>query len=256
MYASKIFLVGTEAGLGVRNAGVLGATAGDVVLTSAGKLTHSGTIHANGNSSVTAQGDVTISGRITAQGDTTVLAQGSDHTDAGAGAGAQIHASAASALASGVSATGVVSTHGDLVVQSTGNSALRGQLLSGGSTDVRAAQLNADDANVQGQNIRFTATAGDISTRDARITTPGTLTVHTPTKLAQVTQPTDPTVVKPTPGWNNRSSAPANTLPVMFRRVFSISASAILTTTADKSCKPVTQTVTFGRQKRSSTSVA
>jgi len=33
MYAGKIFLIGTEAGLGVRNRGVIGATAGDVVLT-------------------------------------------------------------------------------------------------------------------------------------------------------------------------------------------------------------------------------
>ena len=48
MYAGKIFLVGTEAGLGVRNAGVIGATAGDVVLSNEGWLTNSGTLQANG----------------------------------------------------------------------------------------------------------------------------------------------------------------------------------------------------------------
>lgn len=36
MYAGKIFLLGTEAGLGVRNSGVVGATAGDVTVSNNG----------------------------------------------------------------------------------------------------------------------------------------------------------------------------------------------------------------------------
>ncbi|MET3516420.1 filamentous hemagglutinin [Pseudacidovorax sp. 1753] len=42
MYAGHIVLVGTEAGLGVRNAGKLGASAGSLVVTSAGRLENTG----------------------------------------------------------------------------------------------------------------------------------------------------------------------------------------------------------------------
>jgi filamentous hemagglutinin len=44
MYANKITLIGTEAGLGVRNAGNLGASNGNLVVTSAGRLENTGTI--------------------------------------------------------------------------------------------------------------------------------------------------------------------------------------------------------------------
>ncbi|MDH1203895.1 filamentous hemagglutinin N-terminal domain-containing protein, partial [Stenotrophomonas maltophilia] len=44
MYARKIMLVGTEAGLGVRNAGTLGAQAGELVVTVEGRLENSGTL--------------------------------------------------------------------------------------------------------------------------------------------------------------------------------------------------------------------
>ena len=44
MYAGKITLVGTEAGVGVRNAGHIGAGAGGLVVTAAGRLENNGTI--------------------------------------------------------------------------------------------------------------------------------------------------------------------------------------------------------------------
>jgi len=44
MYANKITLVGTEAGLGVRNAGGIGAGAGGLIVTAAGRLENTGTL--------------------------------------------------------------------------------------------------------------------------------------------------------------------------------------------------------------------
>lgn len=44
MYAKKITLIGTEAGLGVRNAGSIGASAGNLVVTAAGRLENTGTL--------------------------------------------------------------------------------------------------------------------------------------------------------------------------------------------------------------------
>lgn len=42
MYAGKIRLMGTETGVGVHNAGDIGATAGNVVLTADGRIENSG----------------------------------------------------------------------------------------------------------------------------------------------------------------------------------------------------------------------
>ena len=53
MYAGKILLIGTEAGLGVRNAGLLQASAGALTLSQEGWLANSGTLLATG-------GDVTV----------------------------------------------------------------------------------------------------------------------------------------------------------------------------------------------------
>jgi filamentous hemagglutinin len=64
MYAGKIHLVGTEQGLGVRNAGVLSASAGNLVLQNNGWLTTTGAIQANGNLQISVQGNITNNGQI------------------------------------------------------------------------------------------------------------------------------------------------------------------------------------------------
>jgi filamentous hemagglutinin len=86
MYAGKIHLIGTEAGVGVSNAGALGASIGEISITSAGQLvntgqisaltdTHlqatainnAGTINAQSNLNVTSSGDVINTGLMTAR---------------------------------------------------------------------------------------------------------------------------------------------------------------------------------------------
>lgn len=47
MYAGKIFLVGTEKGLGVRNAGSINAKTGQMHLNANGDLTNTGNMIAN-----------------------------------------------------------------------------------------------------------------------------------------------------------------------------------------------------------------
>ena len=49
LYAGKITLVGTEAGVGVRNAGTLGASVGEVTVTVDGRLQNSGSLMARGD---------------------------------------------------------------------------------------------------------------------------------------------------------------------------------------------------------------
>ena len=68
MYAGKITLVGTEAGVGVRNAGILGASAGEVVVTADGRLTNSGSILARSDIALTTPGEVRNTGLVSAGG--------------------------------------------------------------------------------------------------------------------------------------------------------------------------------------------
>ncbi|MET3443163.1 filamentous hemagglutinin [Variovorax paradoxus] len=82
MYAGKIVLIGTEAGLGVRNAGTIqaatGATAlagpGQLVVTSAGRLENIGTIQGTADASFAATG-VANSGSISSGGNLKVVSQ-------------------------------------------------------------------------------------------------------------------------------------------------------------------------------------
>ncbi|HIF5499901.1 TPA: hemagglutinin repeat-containing protein [Pasteurella multocida] len=57
MYAEKIHLIGTEAGLGVRNAGHIGASAGDVVIDVNGKIVNQHRIQAQQHVILNAKGD-------------------------------------------------------------------------------------------------------------------------------------------------------------------------------------------------------
>ena len=76
MYAGKIFLLGTEAGLGVRSAGVIGTSGGNLVLQNNGPLTNSGTMQAKGDLQITTQANVTNSGTLYATGLQTIITPG------------------------------------------------------------------------------------------------------------------------------------------------------------------------------------
>jgi len=67
MYANKITLVGTEAGVGVRNAGAIGAAAGELVVTSEGRLENTGSLAASLALSAKARDGVVNSGTISAK---------------------------------------------------------------------------------------------------------------------------------------------------------------------------------------------
>ncbi|SUU37188.1 heme utilization or adhesion protein [Actinobacillus seminis] len=64
MYAGKIHLVGTEQGLGVRNAGHIGASADNLVIDSQGKIVNQGMISAKGNLHVSAKKEIQNQGQL------------------------------------------------------------------------------------------------------------------------------------------------------------------------------------------------
>ena len=64
MYAGKIHLIGTEKGVGVNNAGKLGAQTGSVTIQADGRISNSGTLNASENIDLTSRNHIENSGTI------------------------------------------------------------------------------------------------------------------------------------------------------------------------------------------------
>jgi len=138
MYAGKISMVGTEAGLGVRNAGSIGASAGEISITADGLLQNTGSLSAKTN----------------IQLDTVALAgNGSIKADANI----TIH------LDTDYTHTGELQAKANLNLQTSGNLINQSTLLASQSLHISA------------QNINNTAT-GEIVGTDTEISATSTLT--------------------------------------------------------------------------------
>jgi len=163
MYAGKIFLVGTEAGLGMRNSGAIGASAGDVVLQNNGWLTNSGTVYANGNTSVTSQSGISnqANGLIAALGNTTITAN-------------SLSSSANSVLGAGIKTDGTLTASGNLGITTIQSLSANGQTLAAGDVTLSGGSVDLSGSQTSAANIGITATAGNVSTVNATVVTRGT----------------------------------------------------------------------------------
>ncbi|PHV29502.1 hypothetical protein CSQ93_05395 [Janthinobacterium sp. BJB426] len=184
MYAGKITLIGTEAGLGVRNAGVLAATAGNLVLQSNGWLSNSGNIQSAGSGSQTSiavAGDVANSGTVYAGGDSQVQAQGNIANSGviaaqgnvqvqATGAAARIDATAGSVLAAGLNLDNTLAASGKLSVSAGDTIAVHGTAVAGGDSSLAARRLDLAGAQVSGGNVSLGASAGDLDASRAQVT--------------------------------------------------------------------------------------
>ncbi|MFS7252086.1 hemagglutinin repeat-containing protein [Rahnella rivi] len=190
MYAGKIRLIGTQGGVGVRNAGNIGTSAGSVVVTAEGRIENSGTINSAQDLAVTAQGDIQNSGNVYAAGNATVAASGAlTHSGIIASASqtrvsaASINASQQSVLAAGMNDQGQFGSTGDLTLSSQGMLSARGQNLAPGQLNVQGAAVDLSDSQTSGQHIQVTASAGDLSTARASVSATQTLSLTTPGQL-------------------------------------------------------------------------
>ena len=183
MYAGKITLIGTEAGLGVRNAGVLAATAGNLVLQSNGWLSNSGNIQSAGagsQTSIAVTGDVVNSGTVYAGGDSQVQAQGNIANSGvigaqnnvgvqATGAGSRIDATAGSVLAAGLNLDNTLTASGKLSVSAGDTIAAHGTAVAGGDGSLAARRLDLAGAQVSGANVSLGASAGDLDASRAQV---------------------------------------------------------------------------------------
>ncbi len=194
MYANRIVLVGNEYGVGISTRGVLAAQAGDMTLTTSGKLIlagqtnasgnlnasaaqgidNTGTTYAQGNVNASTAGALTNSGLLAAQNNTTVNA-GSIGSTGTLAAGVNGDGSLAQAGELSVSASGAVTATGRNVAG--GNATISGSAvnLAGSTTSANGAvTLAATGANSNGDLNLSGATTTAGSTLNARAS--GTLT--------------------------------------------------------------------------------
>ncbi|WP_448511337.1 hypothetical protein, partial [Photorhabdus sp. MH8.4] len=76
MYAHKIRLIGTEAGVGVHNAGNIGASAGEVHITADGWIENRGAISSRDALQLTSSANVSNTGKLLSQSALTLRAGG------------------------------------------------------------------------------------------------------------------------------------------------------------------------------------
>ncbi len=183
MYAGKISLVGTEAGVGVRNAGVIAATAGDVVLQSDGWLTSSGGLQASGNLQLDV-GSATLGGAQLAGGNASLNAAQAVELTGVLGAAGQVRVKAGSldaagsaTLAAGLQADGTLGGNAELNLTTTGAANLHGQALASGAASISAAGIDLSKAQVGAASLDLQSAAG-IDTSQATVAARGNLTLQ------------------------------------------------------------------------------
>lgn len=166
MYAGKIMLVGTESGVGVRNAGQIGASAGDVVISADGRIGNSGQINATANVRLDSNGGIDNSGSAYAKGDTALSSRGDIHNSGIAAAQQNVSLNAngivndsQATLAAGVQADGSIGTSGRLDITATRQVKSQGATLAGGDLGIAGADLDLKQGQASAQNIRLSATA-------------------------------------------------------------------------------------------------
>lgn len=156
MYAGKIRMVGTERGVGVRNAGAMGAQAGNVTITADGRIENSGTLRASDSASVQTAGELSNSGMLTAANNVQVKA-------------ASLTGSKESVLAAGVKNDGRLGETGDLRLSTTGRLSAHGQTLAGDNLSASGQGVDLSDSQTQGKRVLVDGGAGDVNTARAKV---------------------------------------------------------------------------------------
>ncbi|KQZ27064.1 hemagglutinin repeat-containing protein [Duganella sp. Root1480D1] len=195
MYAGKITLIGTEAGLGVRNDGVVQASSGPLTLTQDGWLANSGTLQASGGDvKVQVQGTINQSGIVYGSANVLVASQGSQaHSGTVAGQGdvrieaigdgAAVQANGNAVWAAGLQMDGSLTGRQNLDVQAAAQLQSAGKALASQNLALRGASLDLSQSGVQANSIQLQASSGELNARGSQILATDTLQLQTPRAL-------------------------------------------------------------------------
>ena len=223
MYSGKIHLVGTEAGIGVRNAGHIGASAETLHIDSQGRIVNTGTLNAAKSTQLTAmqeienkgkienrQGNITLNSALDIKQDGTIVArQGDIHkiatdqiTQNGESVAkgnityqaARVKTSTNSLIAAGVevkdTAQGEVrsleknSGQGkNVTVSATAKATLQGKNLASGQIDIQGSEVDLDHSHTSAHSVSVVANQGNIQANHATLIADKTLSLNTPAEL-------------------------------------------------------------------------
>ncbi|ALL69840.1 Large exoproteins involved in heme utilization or adhesion (plasmid) [Paraburkholderia caribensis MBA4] len=179
MYANRIVLVGTENGVGVSTKGVLAAQAGDLILTTQGKLVLAGQTNASGNITASARDGIDNSGTTYARQSVSANTSGA-LSNSGTFAAQQnttINANTVAStgtLGAGVNGDGTIAGSGDLSVTATGAITATGRNDGGGNTTIQGASVNLAGGNTSANGVlTLTASGGDLDLSNATTTAGG-----------------------------------------------------------------------------------
>ncbi|TYP16521.1 hemagglutinin repeat-containing protein [Xenorhabdus doucetiae] len=197
MYANKIKLVGTEQGVGVRNAGQLGAQAGNLTLDIQGKLTNLGAMAASSDVAISNQGALANQGNIIAGQDITLntrdeienqgrlLAGGHQSGSLKLNSGG--HLSNRGTIAASVTVTlenqgrfinqGDITAGQNIAVNTRDHLDNQGRMLAGRHLEIKSASLashNNDQGPAEHRQPVVLAAGAD---KDGKLTQPGNLTL-------------------------------------------------------------------------------
>ncbi|AXV68881.1 filamentous hemagglutinin [Ralstonia solanacearum] len=184
MYANKILLASTEKGVGVSLRGVAAAQAGDLTLTSQGKLVLAGQTNASGNLSVSAQGGIDNTGTTYGRQSASLSTSG-DLTNSGTLAAQQNlslnanHVTSSGTLGAGVNSDGSLAHAGDLSVVAGGAMSSTGQNVAGGNATLQGASVNLAGSQTSANgNLSLNAQAGNLDLTGATTSAGGALSAN------------------------------------------------------------------------------
>ncbi|CAG9241132.1 tRNA nuclease CdiA-2 [Burkholderia diffusa] len=186
MYAGKILLASNEygVGVGVSNAGVVAAQAGDLNLQSNGRLVLSGRTEASGNIAMASANGVTNSGTTYAQQSVSVNT-GADVLNTGTLAAQQntsVNAGSVTStgtLGAGVDSDGSVGQSGDLTVLTNGQLNATGQNIAGGNATFAGSGVNlAGSTTAANAGLSMSASAGDVNLTSATTSAHGAISAQ------------------------------------------------------------------------------
>ncbi|MDM8354804.1 filamentous hemagglutinin N-terminal domain-containing protein [Pandoraea communis] len=183
MYAQRIFLVGTENGVGVSNKGVVAAQAGDLTLTTQGKLVNSGKTEASGNLAINARDGIDNPGNVYAGGSADVRTGGALENRGLLSAAGNVGVQAASVasdgtLGAGIDANGQATLTGNLSVAASGKVTATGRNVARGDLSITGSALDLSGSRTDASGgLTLTSQAGDIDVQRAIVSAANALRI-------------------------------------------------------------------------------
>ena len=197
MYAEKIHLVDNGQGLGVRNAGHIGASEGEVKIDSQGRIINEGVISGKQNVQIKTKSDVIQKGKVeTARGDVLVNAKNQINQVGATISGGHIRyqadsveAGKSSVLAAGIEENGKVreidevSETKNLEIKTAKTTVAKGKNIASGKVDIQAQTVDVSESQTSGQDVHIVAHQGEMNANQATLIAKNEINLHTPSQL-------------------------------------------------------------------------